>query len=275
MQRPKLPGLERRELLMGGLALTIAGSLPLRGRLAAAGARGPDGEGRGPHPEFSRRHLPRITAPHVAPTGSVVPVVVSLDHPMEEDHYIEAVEILNHDDPIVSKGRFHLTPANGEAYLSTQVRMSEGRSSVAVLANCSQHGEWRTSQRITVLSEGCATAGDERENNEIGRPILRFPEPIARGQVAKVQVKFRHPSRTGLEKRDGAFRQVAPAFYLKTMEVFYGDERVSLYEMTPALSDTPFITFKLRITREAPLRVVFTNSEGHRYSVAETLTFRE
>lgn len=273
MLRPRIRGLERRELLMGGLALTIAGALPLGGRFAAAGARGPDGEGRGSHPELSRRHLPRITAPHVAPTGSVVPVVVSLDHPMEEGHFIGAIEILNYDDPIVSKGRFHLTPANGEAYLSTQVRMSEGRSSVAVVAGCGQHGEWRTSQPITVLSEGCATAGGEREITEIGRPILRFPEAMARGQVAKVQVKFRHPSRTGLEKRDGAFRQVAPAFYLKTMEVFYADERVSLYEMTPALSDTPFITFKLRITREAPLRVVFTNSEDQRYAVEETLTF--
>lgn len=272
MQTPKIPGLERRELLVGGLALTIAGVLPLTERSVVWGAAGPDVEAPGPDPELRRLHLPRITAPYIAPTGSVVPVVVSLDHPMEEGHYIEAIEILNYDDPIVSKGRFHLTPANGEAYLSTQVRMSEGGSSVAVLAKCDQHGEWRTSRRITVLSEGCATAGDERANNEIGSPILRFPEPIARGQVAKVQVKFRHPSRTGLEKRDGAFHQVKPAFYLKTMEVFYAEERVSLYVMTPGLSDTPFITFKLKITREAPLRVVFTNSEGHRYAVAEALT---
>jgi predicted secreted protein len=44
---------------------------------------------------------------------------------MEQGHYIEAIEILNYADPVVSR-RFHLTPANGEAYLSTQVRMSEG-----------------------------------------------------------------------------------------------------------------------------------------------------
>ncbi len=273
MQTPKYPGLERRELLMGGLALTVAGVLPLTERVAAWGAADPDEGARGPDAELSRRHLPRITAPAIAPTGSVVPVVVSLDHPMEKGHYIEAIEILNYDDPVVSKGRFHLTPANGEAYLSTQVRMSEGRSAVAVLANCSQHGEWRMSQPITVLSEGCAAAGDERERDAIGWPILRFPEPLERGKVVKVQVKFRHPSRTGLEKRDGAFIQVRPAFYLKTMEVFYAEERVSLYEMTSASSDTPFITFKLKITREAPLRVVFTNSEGYRYAVEETLRF--
>jgi hypothetical protein len=81
MQTPRYPGLERRELLMGGLALTITGVLPLTERLAAWGALGPEGAGRGPHPELSTPHLPRITAPHIAPTGSVVPVVVSLDHP--------------------------------------------------------------------------------------------------------------------------------------------------------------------------------------------------
>lgn len=273
MQTPRYPGLERRELLMGGLALTITGVLSLTERLAAWGAPGPEGAGHGPHPELSTPHLPRITAPHIAPTGSVVPVVVSLDHPMEKDHYIDAIEILNYADPVVSKGRFHLTPANGEAYLSTQVRMSEGRSAVAVLANCNQHGEWRMSQPITVLSEGCATAGDERERDEIGRPLLRFPEPIVQGKVVKVQVKFRHPSRTGLEKRDGAFIQVKPPLYLKTMEVFYAEERVSLYEMTSASSDTPFITFKLKIAREAPLRLVFTSSEGSPYAVEERLRF--
>ncbi len=273
METPKFPGSERREFLVGGLTLTIAGILPLTERVVAWGAADADVGARGPDPELSRRHLPRITAPHIAPTGSVVPVVVSLDHPMEQGHYIETIEILNYADPVVSKGRFHLTPANGEAYLSTQVRMSEGRSAVAVLANCSQHGEWRMSQPITVLSEGCATAGDEREREEIGRPLLRFPQPIARGKVVKVQVKFRHPSRTGLEKRDGAFIQVKPPLYLKTMEVFYAEERVSLYEMTSASSDTPFITFKLKIAREAPLRLVFTSSEGSPYAVEERLRF--
>lgn len=273
MERPKIRGLERRELLVGGLALTVAGTLPWRQGEAAWGVSGREVEARGPDSGLGRRHLPRIAAPRTAPTGSVVPVVVNLEHPMETGHYVEAIEILNYGDPVVSKGRFHLTPANGEAYLSTQVRMSEGDSSLVVLANCSQHGEWRASQPITVLSEGCAAAGDERENNEIGQPILRFPEPIARGKVVKVQVKFRHPSRTGLEKRDGAFLQVKRPFHLKTMEVFYAEERVSLYEMTSALSDTPFITFKLQITREAPLRVVFTNSEGHRYAVEKALTF--
>jgi desulfoferrodoxin (superoxide reductase-like protein) len=273
MERPKIRGLARRELLVGGLALTVAGSLHLRQMAAAWGMAGQEGEARGPDSEHGRRHLPRVAAPRTAPTGSVVPVVVSLGHPMETGHHIEAIEILNYDDPVVSKGRFHLTPANGEAYLSTQVRMSEGDSSLAVLANCSQHGEWRASQPITVLSEGCATAGGEREITEIGQPILRFPEPIARDKVVKVQVKFRHPSRTGLEKRGAGFLQVKPPFYLKTMEVYYAEERVSLYEMTSALSDTPFITFKLRTTEEAPLRVVFTNSEGHRYAVEEALKF--
>jgi hypothetical protein len=66
------------------------------------------------------------------------------------------------------------------------------------------------SQFITVLSEGCVIAGDERERDEIGRPLLRFPEPITRGKVVKVQVKFRHPSRTRLAKRNKTFIQVKP-----------------------------------------------------------------
>ena len=33
------------------------------------------------------------------------------------DHYITSIQILNFDDPIVIKGKFYFTPANGEVYL--------------------------------------------------------------------------------------------------------------------------------------------------------------
>jgi hypothetical protein len=49
------------------------------------------------------------------------------------------------------------------------------------------------------------------------------------------------------------------------MEVVYGDERVSRFLLGAALSDNPMITFKLRATRQAPIRVTLANTRGERF----------
>lgn len=97
-------------------------------------------------------------------------------------------------------------------------------------------------------------------------PQIRLPVRIRPGDVIKAQVKFKHPSRTGLKMvGEHRFEKDQPAFYVRRMEAFYGGRLLCRYEMTSALSDIPITTFTFRATREAPLRVVFTNSKGKVY----------
>jgi len=201
---------------------------------------------------------------------------------MEPDHYIKSLQILNQSDPIPSKGTFHLTPANGQAYLAMQARIHSGTSSVLVIAECNQHGRWVRSQPITIPEGvgGCATVTegqtDRPTDAEIRPPLIRIPElvrqeELRRGEIIQVQVKFKHPNRTGLAYREGKFIQEATPFYIKAMEVFYGSRLVSRYEMTSALSDNPFITFKLRVTEEGPIRIVLTNSRGQQFEAVKEI----
>lgn len=105
-------------------------------------------------------------------------------------------------------------------------------------------------------------------------PQIRLPVRIHPDEVIKVQVKFKHPSRTGLKMvAEHRFVKDQPAFYVRRMEAFYGGRLLSRYEMTSALSDIPILTFILRATREAPLRIVFTSSEGKAYEVEERIRF--
>ena len=53
--------------------------------------------------DLERLHIPKVTLPPVVEDGAQAPVVVEMDHPMEDDHYIKSVQILNFDDPIVIK----------------------------------------------------------------------------------------------------------------------------------------------------------------------------
>jgi sulfur-oxidizing protein SoxY len=221
-------------------------------------------------------HTPKLMLPVMTRNGSHVPVVVKMNHPMEPGHYIRRVQFLNESDPIPSKGIFHPTPANGEVYFAFQARMHSGTSTVLAIAECNLHGTWTARHQITIPDGqgGCATAGAPHEaaaKEEILPPVIRIPELVRRGRLAKgemaeVQVKFKHPSRTGLAYQNKTFVQIEQPLYVTSMQAYYGERLVSRYEMTAGLSDNPFLKFKLKFTEEKSIRVVFSNSKGRQFS---------
>jgi sulfur-oxidizing protein SoxZ len=115
---------------------------------------------------------------------------------------------------------------------------------------------------------------EEERKYKIQQPRMRLPREIRRGEVIRVQVKIRHPSRTGLRLLpDGRFQRSRPAFYLKLVEVFYGETLVSKFELNSSTSDDPLLGFHVRADKEAPLRVVFTNHRDERAEVAQMVKF--
>jgi len=105
--------------------------------------------------EFERLHTPRVKIPLVVEDGANVPCFVELDHPMEPDHYIMRVQILNYQDPIIWKGTFHFTPESGTVYLYSQLRLDSGKSTVYAVAECNRHGRWVGSAEVDVAVGGC------------------------------------------------------------------------------------------------------------------------
>lgn len=93
------------------------------------------------------------------------------------------------------------------------------------------------------------------------KPRIRVPRRIKKDQLIEVRVKVGHNSYTGLKIVDGKFVTDKPAYFLKNMKIYYGDDMVSEYEMTSATSPNPLIRFKLKATKEAALRVVMVNSD--------------
>lgn len=223
-------------------------------------------------------HTPKLILPAMTRNGNHVPIVVKMNHPMEQGHYIRRVQFRNESDPIPSKGIFHPTAANGEIYFAFQARMDSGTSTVVAIAECNLHGTWTAGHQITISEGqgGCATAGvpkDPAAKEEIVPPVIRIPELVRRGRLTKgetteVQVKFKHPSKTGLAFENKRFVQIEEPFYITSMQVLYGERLVSRYEMTPGLSDNPFLKFKVRFTEEQPIQVVFANSRGRQFSAS-------
>jgi sulfur-oxidizing protein SoxY len=213
-------------------------------------------------------HAPILRLPSVTTNGDKVPIVVELDHPMTPDHHVTRIEVVNARDPIASKGVFHLSPGNGHAFVSFQARLEQGVSEVAVMAECNRHERRTTRQKIEVREHvdcsGNVAPLERTRGDDVHAPELRIAElvrrdPIRSGGLVHAQVKLRHPSR--------------PDLFLETLEVRYGGERVSRFELGPALSEDPFIGFALVAECEGTLEVVLVNSRGRRLEATHPIRF--
>ncbi len=117
------------------------------------------------------------------------------------------------------------------------------------------------------------------EEYQFGAPRIRLPSSIRKGEIVEVKVKIKHPSRTGLRLVEDAktplerFVRERPAIYIKTVEVFYGNDRVCVFELNSSTSDDPLLGFKLKADKEAPVRVVVTNSQGKKFEATEQVRF--
>jgi len=104
--------------------------------------------------DHEKMHVPQLGLPPIAEDGAIVPTYVELPHPMEKDHYIKNVEIIFYTDPVVNKGKFHFTPANGQAYLSTQIRLGTS-GQVVCISECNRDGKWIGVADVKVTVGGC------------------------------------------------------------------------------------------------------------------------
>jgi predicted secreted protein len=268
-----MPGgteLSRRRFI--GLAAIAAGLMAEPGMRPA---------GSEPPPTFEDLHRPRLHVPALTSNGARVPMVVEVPHPMLSEHRITGLQVVNPRDPVPVKGTFEFSPANGRAYVAFQARLDEGPSTVTAIADCSRHGRVAATAAVTIAegAGGCAGGAPPAARmapDDIRPPVLRVPQLVAEGWIGPddlidVQVKTKHPNRTGLVLRDGRFVQESEPFHLNEMVVFYGSEQVSRFVLSAALSDNPLITFKLRARRQAPIRVTLANTRGQRFEATHEL----
>lgn len=226
-------------------------------------------------------HRPMLRVPAGTSNGARVPIAVDVPHPMEPSHRITALEVVNPRDPLPLKGTFHFSAANGRAWVAFPARFDEGAAAVIATAECGRHGRFSATAPVTIAPGAGGCAGGPPAvvaPDEIRAPVIRIPQLVADGWISAgamidVQVKIKHPTRTGLALEGGRWVQASTPFHLTQMDVVYGDEPVSRFLLTAALSDNPMITFKLRAVRQAPVRVTLVNTRGERFEAMHAIRF--
>jgi predicted secreted protein len=240
----------RRAVLIGGLS---CGLTPVRALAQTA----------------EDEHRPIIEVPTLSEDPGAVPLQISVNHPMEPDHFIRSIDVRLDRDPVPYKGKILFTPANGRAAVAFQMRSGTG-GLLKVTAECSKHGRAVATKEIRVAEGGCA-GPVEAARDRLGNPRLYVPESVKSGEIIQLRAKVDHNSYTGLVLKAGKYVREGPEFYVKQMLVYFDTQLVSEFQMTSAVSANPLIRFPLKASRSGTLRVVFVNSEGQRWETSKPL----
>ena len=94
---------------------------------------------------------------------------------------------------------------------------------------------------------------------------IKLPRTIKKGQIFLVSVRIDHPMDSGL-RRDLATGKRLPIFFVESLEVHYGGKKVSWAELSPGLSHSPLLKFKLRAGRGGDLTVTCRNNKGQKFA---------
>jgi desulfoferrodoxin (superoxide reductase-like protein) len=99
--------------------------------------------------EEEKALVPMIDMPKVSDDPWLVPIEIQVKHKMVPDDYVQWIEIWDDKAKFQRKARFYFTPANGQAYLRTNIKVAE-TTAIKVRAKFSKDGIWEAEKDIKV-----------------------------------------------------------------------------------------------------------------------------
>lgn len=96
----------------------------------------------------------KLTVPEIAENGAVVPVKVEVDSPMSDKDYVKAIHVFAEKNSNCRCADVQLTPANGNAYFATRIKLG-GTQKVHAVVALSDGSFITTSKSVKVTIGGC------------------------------------------------------------------------------------------------------------------------
>ena len=118
----------------------------------------------------------------------------------------------------------------------------------------------RAERRGVARDGGIGDVGIPISDERIGEARILLPEAIAPDSLVYVRALVTHPMHTGFFL--DAQGEPIPAHFIEDVVVTYGTEQVARFSWTSGISRDPFITFPLRVSREAPLKITWKDNRG-------------
>jgi sulfur-oxidizing protein SoxY len=214
-----------------------------------------------------------IEMPYRAEDASIVPVTLRTTLPPGDARAVKAVTLVIDQNPAPVAATFQT--GAGVNMISTRVRV-DSYTNVHAVAELSD-GRLYTSSVFVKASGGCsAPTAKNAEEATANLGQMRFrqfarlvTEPAAKpapsGQAStprEAQIMVRHPNNSGLQ-RDQVTLLYIPAFFVREIRVWQGDELVLAMDGGISMSEDPNIRFSYRPNGAAQFRIEATDTDGH------------
>ena len=95
-----------------------------------------------------------IELPEIAENGNTVPLMVTVNSPMQDKDYVSDILVVSEGNPRPGVAHFHLTPMSGKAIASTRIRLAATQN-IVVVAKTSTGQFFTDAKLVKVTIGGC------------------------------------------------------------------------------------------------------------------------
>jgi sulfur-oxidizing protein SoxY len=210
-----------------------------------------------------------IDAPYRAEDAAIVPLAVRVTLPAGDTRGVKAITLVIDRNPAPVAATFTLGPRAGTTSISTRVRV-DSYTNVHAVAELSD-GKLYAVAAYVKASGGCsAPAIKNADEATAGLGQMKFrqfagsPEAPA-SRLREAQIMLRHPNNSGLQM-DQVTRLYVPAFFVRELRVWQGDDLVLFMDGGISISQDPNIRFNYLPNGARTFRAEAIDTENHKFS---------
>jgi sulfur-oxidizing protein SoxY len=207
-----------------------------------------------------------LEAPYRAEDAAIVPLTVRAMLPAGDARRVKAITVVIDRNPAPVAATFTLGAHAGTSSISTRVRV-DSYTNVHAVAELSD-GKLYGVAAFVKASGGCsapaAKNADEAQANVGQMKFRRFaPAPAAPATgMREAQIMVRHPNNSGLQM-DQVTRLYVPAYFVRELRVWQGNELVLFMDGGISISEDPSIRFNYIPNGAKSFRAEAVDTERH------------
>jgi sulfur-oxidizing protein SoxY len=207
-----------------------------------------------------------IDAPYRAEDAAVVPIGLRYLVPPDDARRLRGITLVIDENPSPLAAAFSFGEKSAVRSLSTRVRV-DSYTNVTAVADLGD-GQLYATQRFVKAAGGCSapSAKVEADATPIGTiRFRRFPlAPGAEPDRGEAQLLIRHPNYSGMQM-DQLTRLYVPALFVKSVQVWQGDDLLLAIESGISISENPAFRFDYRPNGAAMFRAEMEVSDGRTF----------
>lgn len=207
-----------------------------------------------------------LDVPNRAEDAAIVPLTVRATLPAGDARRVKAITVVIDQNPAPVAATFELGPHAGTSSISTRVRI-DSYTNVHAVAELSD-GKLYAVAAYVKASGGCsAPALKNADEAKASLGQMKFRQFVNSGEaptglMREAQIMLRHPNNSGLQM-DQVTRLYVPAFFVRELRIWQGDDLVLFMDGGISISEDPNIRFNYLPSGAKTFRAEAIDTENH------------